>query len=69
MEQLVREITGSEPRRLKILATDAGRVLFVTLEVGEDHSLTSAHHLAGEVEDQMRRMMPGLAEVIVHTEP
>jgi cation diffusion facilitator family transporter len=68
-EQLVREITGAEPRRLKILATDAGRVLFVTLEVGEEQSLTRAHHLAGELEDQMRRRMPGIAEVIVHTEP
>jgi len=69
VEHVVREITGAAPRRLKILATDAGRVLFVTLDVGNDESLTRAHQLAGEVEDQMRRMMPGIAEVIVHTEP
>ena len=69
IEGMVREITGESPLRLRLLATDEGRVLFVTLAVGEEESLTRAHHLAGELEDQLRRRIPGIAEVIVHTEP
>jgi cation diffusion facilitator family transporter len=69
VEALVRELTGAAPQRLKLLATDGGSVLFLTLEVGEGESLTRAHELAGELEDQLRRRIPGIAEVIVHTEP
>ncbi len=69
VEVLVRELTGAAPQRLKLLATDGGSVLFLTLEVGEGESLTRAHELAGELEDQLRRRIPGIAEVIVHTEP
>jgi cation diffusion facilitator family transporter len=69
VEDLVRELTGAAPQRLKLLATDGGSVLFLTLEVGEGESLTRAHELAGELEDQLRRRIPGIAEVIVHTEP
>jgi cation diffusion facilitator family transporter len=68
IEALVREMTGAAPLRLKLLATDAGRILFLTLGVGEE-PLARAHHLAGELEDQLRRRIPGIAEVIVHTEP
>ncbi len=69
IEGVVREITGAPPLRLRLLATDEGRVLFLTLGLGRGESLTRAHHLAGELEDQLRRRIPGIAEVIVHTEP
>ncbi|MHB8242068.1 MAG: cation diffusion facilitator family transporter [Solirubrobacteraceae bacterium] len=69
VERLVRERTGSDPLMVKLLSTDAGRVLFLTLAVGADESLIGAHELAGELEDALRRRIEGIVEVIVHTEP
>jgi cation diffusion facilitator family transporter len=67
--RIVRERTGSDPRMVKLLSTDAGHVLFLTLGVDSAASLTEAHELAGELEDELRRRIDGIAEVIVHTEP
>ncbi|MCW3018009.1 MAG: cation transporter, partial [Solirubrobacterales bacterium] len=69
IERLVRERTGAEPERLRLISTDAGHVLFLTLRVGAAASLTDAHLLAGELEDELRQRVEGIAEVIVHTEP
>jgi cation diffusion facilitator family transporter len=69
IERLVRERTGSDPQRVRLLSTDAGRVLFLTLAVDRDQSLTDAHRLASELEDELRQQVEGIAEVIVHTEP
>ena len=69
VEQLVRERTGSDPERLRLLSTDAGHVLFLTLLVDAGAALTDAHRLAGELEDELRQRVEGIAEVIVHTEP
>ena len=69
VEQLVRERTGADPERLRLIATDAGDVLFLTLRVGAAASLTDAHRLASELEDELRQRVEGIAEVIVHTEP
>jgi cation diffusion facilitator family transporter len=67
--QLVRERTGSDPERLRLISTDAGEVLFLTLRVDAAAPLTDAHRLAGELEDELRQRVEGIAEVIVHTEP
>jgi cation diffusion facilitator family transporter len=67
--QLVRARTGSDPERLRLISTDAGQVLFLTLRVDAAASLTDAHRLAGELEDELRQRVAGIAEVIVHTEP
>ncbi len=69
VEQVVRERTGRDPERLRLISTDAGDVLFLTLRVGAAASLTDAHGLAGELEDELRQRVEGIAEVIVHTEP
>jgi cation diffusion facilitator family transporter len=69
IERLVRERTGSDPQRVRLLSTDAGHVLFLTLVVDSAESLTDAHRLAGELEDELRQQIAGIAEVIVHTEP
>ncbi len=69
IEQLVRERTGSDPQKVRLLSTDAGRVVFLTLAVDPAESLTDAHHLAGTLEDELRQRIAGIAEVIVHTEP
>ena len=68
-ERLVRKRTGKDPRLVKLLSTDTGRVLFLTLDVGAQESLTGAHQLAGELEEELRLRLDGIAEVIVHTEP
>jgi cation diffusion facilitator family transporter len=69
IEQLVRKWTGKDPQRVRLLSTDAGHVLFLTLLVGAGESLTDAHKLAGELEEELRQRIAGIAEVIVHTEP
>jgi cation diffusion facilitator family transporter len=69
IERLVRERTGAGPRKLRLLSTDAGRVLFLTVVVDPGASLTVAHALAGELEDELRRRVDGIADVVVHTEP
>ncbi|HEV3033247.1 MAG TPA: cation-efflux pump [Solirubrobacteraceae bacterium] len=69
IERLVRERTGSDPQRIRLISTDAGHVLFLTLLVDPAASLTDAHRLAGELEDELRQRIGGIAEVIVHTEP
>jgi len=69
IEQLVRKWTGRDPQRVRLLSTDAGHVLFLTLLVGPHEPLTDAHQLAGELEDELRQRIDGIAEVIVHTEP
>jgi len=67
--RVVSERTGSDPRRLRLLRTDAGDVLFLTLVLDPSESLTDAHSLAGELEDELRQRIDGIADVIVHTEP
>jgi cation diffusion facilitator family transporter len=69
IEQLVRGRTGADPRRVTLLSTDAGRVLFLTVRADPSGSLTDAHSLAGDLEEELRQRIDGIAEVIVHTEP
>jgi divalent metal cation (Fe/Co/Zn/Cd) transporter len=69
IELLVRERTGSDPQRVRLLATDAGRVLFLTVRVDERASLSDAHELAGELEEELRQQVGDIADVVVHTEP
>jgi len=69
IERLVRERTGSEPRSVRLLSTDAGRVLFLTLGVEPDEPLTAAHRLAGELEEELHQRIGNIADVVVHTEP
>jgi len=65
----VREATGEEPRELRVLTTDEGLVAFVTLRLDSATPLAEAHARASEVEERIRRATPGIADVIVHTEP
>lgn len=69
IEALVRQQTGSRPGSLKLLATDAGQVVFLTLGVDSEESLSAAHRLAGELEEVLRQRIPGIAEVVIHTQP
>jgi cation diffusion facilitator family transporter len=67
--QLVVERTGRPPRELRLLRTDAGLVVLVTVAVKSDTSLGDAHELASRLEDDIRRGQPHMADVVVHTEP
>ncbi len=67
--RVVRELTGRDANLVRLLSTDAGRVVFLTLDVGSEQSLMDAHELAGRLEDELRRQISGIAEVVVHTEP
>jgi len=67
--RVVLEATGTEPRRLRFLRTDAGLVAFLTLGLDGTSRLQDAHAHASEIEEQIRREWPDIADVIVHTEP
>jgi cation diffusion facilitator family transporter len=69
IERLVRARTGTGPQWVKLLSTDAGRVLFITLGVPAGGSLADAHRLAGELEEELRQEIPEVADVVIHTEP
>jgi cation diffusion facilitator family transporter len=69
IERLVRETTGAPPRAIRFLNTDEGLVVFLTLVLDQAESLAAAHTTASSVEQQIRAAVPGVAEVIVHTEP
>jgi divalent metal cation (Fe/Co/Zn/Cd) transporter len=69
IRQIVRERTGAPPREVRFLQTDQGRVAFLTLGLDPANTLAEAHSLASEVEEDVRRTFPELADVSVHTEP
>ena len=69
VEQVVREKTGAAPRELRFVRTDEGIVIFLTLAVGGETSLADAHAQASAVEERVRSAVPGIADVVVHTEP
>ncbi len=68
LDEIVRARVGAKPRRVKLLATQPGRVIFLTLDVGLGTSLVDAHQLAGDIEEELRQKVRGIADVVVHTE-
>lgn len=66
---LVRDITGTEPREIRLLDTDEGPIVLLTLGVAPDTPLSEAHAHASAVEARIRESSPEIADVIVHTEP
>ena len=68
VERIVLEHTGAGPRTVRLLDTGAGRVIFLTLSVGAHTSLVDAHQLGSELEDEIRRQIPDIADVVVHAE-
>jgi cation diffusion facilitator family transporter len=69
IQRLVRERTGIEPRVVRLLSAERGRIVFLTITVDPTASLIDAHRLASELEDQLRRHVPDIVDVVVHTEP
>ena len=69
IERLVRERSIGSLRGLKLLSTDSGRVVFLTLELAPSESLAAAHRVASELEEELRLRVPGIADVVIRTEP
>ena len=69
VRHIVRRATGGDPRELRFLRTTGGLVAFLTLGLEGGTSLAAAHARASEIEEQIRRERPDIADVIVHTEP
>jgi cation diffusion facilitator family transporter len=65
----VQETTGAPPRELRFLETDEGLVVFLTVGLDSSLPLAEAHARASQVEERIRRDVPGVSEIIVHTEP
>jgi cation diffusion facilitator family transporter len=70
---LVEERTGKPPRRLRLLATDLGLVVFVDVVASPEATLEAAHDMARRLERDIRRDRPQgsarIVDVVVHTEP
>jgi cation diffusion facilitator family transporter len=69
IEAAVREETGSTPRELRFVRTDDGIVAFLTVGLEGRGSLADAHVRASALEERVRRAVPEIADVVVHTEP
>jgi cation diffusion facilitator family transporter len=69
VERAVREETGAAPRELRFVRTDDGLVAFLTLALAGNESLAEAHARASAIEERVRAAVPGVADVVVHTEP
>jgi cation diffusion facilitator family transporter len=69
VEEAVRGITGSLPASVRFRDSERGRVALVTIVLPGEQPLPSAHYHAGRIEEAVRDRCPGLADVIVHTEP
>ena len=61
--------SGEPPRDVRLVRTDEGLLVFVTLRVAPDRTLAEAHALASEVEERIRQELPEIEDVVVHTEP
>jgi cation diffusion facilitator family transporter len=66
---LVVRRSSQPPRELRLLHTDAGVVVFVSVGTSEDTALADAHNLASVLEDDIREGQPHITDVVVHTEP
>ena len=67
--RLVAERTGHPPRELRLLHTDRGLVVFVSVVASPESRLPEAHELASRLEDDIRDAQPHMSDVVVHTEP
>jgi divalent metal cation (Fe/Co/Zn/Cd) transporter len=67
--RIVTDEVGSPPRAFRMVETDDGLVVFLTLALDPRAELAEAHRTASAVEERIRRERPAVADVHVHTEP
>lgn len=69
IEEVVVRYTGRAPHRVRFRDGEGGRLVFIDVLLPAEQPLPSAHRRAGEIEEAVRERCPGLADVVVHTEP
>jgi cation diffusion facilitator family transporter len=69
VRRAVLAITGRPPRELRTLSTQDGLVVLVTLALDANATVAAAHEEASAVSRQIHEALPGVADVVVHTEP
>jgi divalent metal cation (Fe/Co/Zn/Cd) transporter len=69
IEDVVRRHTGADPRDIRFRDSERGRIAFVNVVLPSEQPLRVAHRRAGLIEHDVREQRPGLADVVVHTEP
>jgi cation diffusion facilitator family transporter len=69
IQAVIREETGADPRELRLVRTDEGIVVFLTLALPAAGSLADAHGQASAIEERVRGAVPAIVDVVVHTEP
>jgi cation diffusion facilitator family transporter len=69
VERAVLAITGRAPRELRTLSTQDGLVVLVTLALDPHATVAASHEEASAVSRRIREALPGVADVVVHTEP
>jgi cation diffusion facilitator family transporter len=69
IRDVVRDVTGSEPRDVRIRRGPDGLLALLTVCVPGDRPLGEAHDAAGEIERRVRDASPEVNDVVVHTEP
>jgi cation diffusion facilitator family transporter len=69
VNRVVRAETGGPPDELRFLHTEEGIVAHLTLALDSQTALADAHGTASRIEETLRRELPEIAEVVVHTEP
>jgi divalent metal cation (Fe/Co/Zn/Cd) transporter len=67
--RIVTDEVGTPPRSMRLLETDDGLVLFLTLALDPHTELSAAHERASAVEERIRNESSSIADVHVHTEP
>ena len=70
IQEVVRELTGSDARDVRLRRRDLGGIVaLLTVCTDPEQPLRQAHALASEIEERIRRRAPRIADVVVHTEP
>jgi cation diffusion facilitator family transporter len=66
---IVEERLGQAPRDVQLRSGDNGLIAFVTIALPAGEPLSTAHEIAMQVERDVLAALPGVEEVVVHTEP
>jgi cation diffusion facilitator family transporter len=69
VNRVVEAETGAPPDELRFLHTEDGLVAHLTLALAAETPLADAHGVASRIEETLRRELPEIADVVVHTEP
>ncbi|MGO9752993.1 MAG: cation transporter dimerization domain-containing protein [Solirubrobacteraceae bacterium] len=67
IQAIVHQQTGKDAIDVRLLPAERGIVVFMTVSISAPASLTDAHQQAGELEEALRKHLPQIADVVVHT--